>query len=160
MVREGKKEEEVPSVPITGLTDTTVTEGESGTVAQKPAPIAPTQVTMTYKVADGMQAYIEMYADGAQSPTSAATLTGPEEKSVDVTGTMRFVTAAPDAVTLLVDGKEVQLTEATAGTGVYEYTVDFAQYLVTWYEEHPEASPGAQAQQEATTSENQSSATA
>lgn len=141
-----KKEEEMPSVPVTGLTDTTAAEdGSDGTAAAPPAPIAPTQVTLTYAVADGMQAYIEMYVDGAENPTSAETLTGPTEESVDVTGTLRFVTAAPGAVTLMVDGEKVELTEGTPGTGVYEYTVDFEQYLVTWYEDHPEASPGAQA---------------
>lgn len=161
----GKKEEDMPSVPVTGLTDTTVAEGEGeGAVAAKPKPVAPTQVTMTYSVADGMQAYIEMYADGAENPTSAETLTGPTEESIDVTGTLRFVTAAPGAVTLMVDGKKVELTEGTPGTGVYEYTVDFEQYLVSWYEEHPEASPGAQAQEgadaESSTASNQSASTA
>ncbi|WP_165045140.1 RodZ family helix-turn-helix domain-containing protein [Adlercreutzia sp. ZJ138] len=135
-----QKEEDVPSVPVTGLTDTTVDDNADANTNTAPEPVketAPTKATLVCKVADGMEAYIEVYVDGETAPSTVEMLTGPAEKSFDVTGTLQFVTAAPSAVTLELDGEKVELTEATAGTGIYSYTVDFADILKKWNEEHP-----------------------
>lgn len=136
------KEEDVPSVPVTGLTDTTLDEDANADANANAAPepvkeVAPTKATLVCKVADGMEAYIEVYVDGETAPSTVEVLSGPTEKSFDVTGTLQFITAAPGAVTLELDGEEVELTEATAGTGIYSYTVDFAEILEKWNEEHP-----------------------
>ena len=143
----GNKEAEsdVPNVPITGLTDTTQqgSGSEGGDPEPAPAPVAtpPTKATFSYKVADGKTAYIEVY-EGDGGATVAEDVSGPAERSFDVAGTLRFVTTNPEAVTISVDGAEVEPTDER-GSGVYSYTVDFAAILEQWNEEHAGADAGA-----------------
>lgn len=130
--------DEVPSVPVTGLTDTTASQSGSSAESsdQQTSSEAPTKAVFSYSIPDGAEAYVEIYQDDSESPSTAGTLSGPVDESIDVTGTLTFVTSAPDNVTLQVDGSDVEMTETVSGTGVYEYTVDFASILEQWNSEH------------------------
>lgn len=131
-------EEEVPDVPITGLTDTSNPDGtadESG--GNQAVYIIPDKVTFTYSVSSGKQAYIEVYENGKGSPSVAETVKGTAEKSFDVSDELKFVTTNPNSVSLLLDGEEVKAKEDPEGSGIYVYEVDFASWLKTWQEEHP-----------------------
>jgi hypothetical protein len=121
------------------LNDTTVSDDSADTQVVEEE-TEPTKAVFTYSVASGQQAYVEIYIDDEENPSTATTLDGPSETSIDVTGTLRFVTAAPDAVTLTVDGETVEPTEISEGLGVYEYTVDFASILSEWKADHHTAS--------------------
>ncbi len=128
--------EEVPDVPITGLTDTS---GNSNAVNEpdQQVLIPPTQAVFTYEVPAGKAAYIEIYENGSETPSVAEEVNGPSEQSFNVTSTLRFVTPAPDNVTISVDGQPIDLLNSstpgvTVNDGVYNYTVDFAQILAAW----------------------------
>ena len=122
--------QELPNVPIAGVTDTSDAE-----TSAPPEPVAPTQVAFTYDIASGQSSYIEIYEDGSTTPIEAGTITGPASKTYDVTGTLEFVTANPTPVTLKVDGNKVKMTDED-GDGVFTYTVDFATILQEWLAEH------------------------
>ena len=124
------------SVAISGLTD----PGSAGTVEQENVvvPIAPTAAVFTYSIADGEDCYYEIYIDDEESPSDAGTYTGPKRGTYDVTGTLSFMTSRPSAVTLKVDGKEVEMSDGD-GDGIYIYIVDFYQILETWKEENGQA---------------------
>ena len=121
------------SVAISGLTD----PGSAGTVEQENVvvPIAPTAAVFTYSIADGEDCYYEIYIDDEESPSDAGTYTGPKRGTYDVTGTLSFMTSRPSAVTLKVDGEEVEMSDGD-GDGIYIYIVDFYQILETWKEEN------------------------
>ncbi len=131
---------DVPEVPITGLTDTSGNTNATNQADQQVL-IPPSQAVFAYEVPEGKSAYIEIYENGSESASVAETVTGPAEKSYDVTGTLKFVTTAPENVSLLLDGEPVDLLNSstpgvTINDGVYNYTVDFAQILAAWNAEH------------------------
>lgn len=131
-------EEDVPDVPITGLTDTSNPDGTTDEAGGNQAVyIIPDKVTFTYSVSSGKEAYIEVYENGKGSPSVAETVKGTAEKSFDVTDELKFVTTNPNSVSLLLDGEEVKAKEDPEGSGIYVYEVDFASWLKTWQEEHP-----------------------
>lgn len=138
--KDEKTSEQLPSVPVSGLTDTsTPTASEDNSV-----PTAPTSAVFAYKVAAGSSAYIEVYVDGAERPSEAATVEGEATNRYEVTGTLKFVTTNPEAVTLTVDGASVE-PEDGKGSGVYTYTVDFATILANWQAENAAAIEAANA---------------
>ncbi|MCI8469144.1 MAG: helix-turn-helix domain-containing protein, partial [Eggerthellaceae bacterium] len=147
----GPAQQDVPDVPITGLTDTSsqttgtatgTASGDgsdaSGTATTTPAAVAPTSAKFSYQVKDGQKAYIEVYLDGSSGADVAQNVDGPATKDYNVTGTLRFVTSNPDGVTLTLDGQEVEPVD-TRGNGVYTYTVDFPAILQDWQDEHAPA---------------------
>lgn len=145
-------QQEVPQVPITGLTDTSNqpasgggsgagADAQGGTTAATPPAVAPTSAKFSYEVKEGEKAYIEVYLDGSSGADVAETVQGPATKDYNVTGTLRFVTSNPDGVTLTLDGEEVEPTDSR-GNGVYTYTVDFPAILAAWEEEHAPADTG------------------
>lgn len=126
--------DDVPTIPVTGLTDPEANGSDSTTTQQetsKKTPVAPTSLTVEFQVLEGQQAWIEVYLDGATSPSEAGTFSAGDKKSFDVTGTLTITTANPSGVKVTQDGKEVTLTDEK-GIGVYSYTVDFAKYLDQW----------------------------
>lgn len=137
---DGTSEDDVPSVPITGLTDTTQDNGEEGEGDQQqqaaPLEAAPTKAVLTYEVASGASPWIELYKDGAENPYFGQAVSGPATESIDVTGTLRIDTPQPDVVKVLVDDEPVELSD-TDGDSVYSYTVDFPAILEQWNQEHP-----------------------
>lgn len=142
-------EQEVPNVPITGLTDTSnpVEEGDGASSAadavqpEQPVVVAPEKVVFSFSVASGDEAYIEVYED-SDTPSIAEDVVGPVEKNFDVTSSLKFVTSNPENVSLSLDGEQVPSDQLDdVGGGVYTYTVDFAAYLKQWKEENdPESS--------------------
>ncbi len=139
----GASEQDVPSVPITGLTDTSNPDDGAGDGAAQtpPTPIAPDKVVFSFSVASGTEAYIEVY-EGDGGPSIAEDVAGPTEKSYDVTTTLKFVTTNPENVTLMLAGEAVPTDQMTESGGVYTYTVDFAAYLEKWKAENLPADTG------------------
>jgi cytoskeleton protein RodZ len=117
---------------ITGLTDP---GDDSATEAPQVIRIAPTAAVFSYEVASDSQVYIEIYIDGSSSPEVAETITGPAYKTYDVTGTLSFVCTNPNAVTLILDGETVEMSDDN-GDGVYTYDVDFSSILEAWKAEN------------------------
>ena len=79
----GASEQDVPSVPITGLTDTSNPDDGAGDGAAQtpPTPIAPDKVVFSFSVASGTEAYIEVY-EGDGGPSIAEDVAGPTEKQL------------------------------------------------------------------------------
>lgn len=129
-------EEDVPNVPISGLTDTSSPESESSasTVA-----VAPTSVQVTYKIADNTQVYAVITQDGTESQEM---FSGGEEETVEVTGTWSFAAWASDGVTITVDGKTAEFDEFDA-SGMPMVSVNFEDILDDWYAEHGGSSSSA-----------------
>lgn len=148
--KESKPAQETPTVPITGLSDTSnkQAQGDSESTSNsdsqtQQSSVAPTKATFTYKVASGSSAYIEIYEGDSSSASVAETVTGPAEKSFDVTTKLRFISDASSAVEVAVDGEKVDLTENS--NGMYDYTVDFSQILAKWQQDHGQASSSSSA---------------
>ena len=148
--KESKPAQETPTVPITGLSDTSnkQAQGDSESTSNsdsqtQQSSVAPTKATFTYKVASGSRVYIEIYEGDSSSASVAETVTGPAEKSFDVTTKLRFISDASSAVEVTVDGEKVDLTENS--NGMYDYTVDFSQILAKWHQDHGQASSSSSA---------------
>lgn len=124
-------EEDVPNVPISGLTDTSSPEDESSASAS--ASTAPTSASVTYKVADGSgDIYIEITADGS---TTGSMVSGGTEETVEVTGTWSIATWVTDSVTVTVDGEAAEF-DSTNANGLPAVAVDFSSILEAWQTEH------------------------
>ena len=139
--KESQPAQETPTVPITGLSDTSNKQAQGDTDSSSDADsqtqqsfVAPTKATFTYKVASGSS----VYENGSSSASVAETVTGPAEKSFDVTTKLRFISDASSAVEVTVDGEKVDLTENS--NGMYDYTVDFSQILAKWQQDHGQSS--------------------
>ena len=100
---------------------------------------APTKTVVAYDIPAGVSTYFEAYVDGKY--VDGGDVTGPKSQSYDVTGIFEFHVTPPDGVTLTQDGTEVPL-EAGA-SGVAKATIDFADVLSAWNEEHGASSSGA-----------------
>ena len=163
---------ETPTVPITGLSDTPNQQADSSESASDDAStsdsdaskqsstsaVAPTKATFTYKVASGSTVYIEVYEGDSSTATIAQNVTGPSEKSFDVTSTLKFISDASSAVECTLDGEKIDLTENS--NGMYAYTVDFASILSKWQQEHgTSASSTSSTNSSQTTSSNSASGT-
>ena len=125
--------DDVPDIPISGLTDTSEGSGDDsskGAAAEK----APTSVEFEYTVKDGESVWIEVYEGDDETPIVAEMKTGPASETFDVETTLTFKTPNPTAVECTVDGEEVKLEEDS--TGLYSCEVDFEKYLEEWNEEH------------------------
>ncbi|MCL1796862.1 MAG: helix-turn-helix domain-containing protein [Eggerthellaceae bacterium] len=121
---------DIVSVPVTG-----VSSGEDGQAVLVP----PTKTIFKYEVADGEDAWIEVYVN--DEALEASVVSGPANKRFDVTTTLRLVTARPDAVKVFVDDEEVGLTN---DDGQWTITVSFPVELAKWMAAHPQvSSPGA-----------------
>ncbi|QKF06983.1 helix-turn-helix domain-containing protein [Berryella wangjianweii] len=130
---------DVPTAPISGISDTTGVEDASGEAPapRQPATVEapPTSAEVTYEVAGaGTACYVEEYTDGKRS--NAETLTGPTSRKVSVTGTWSIATWVPDALSVKVNGKEVKLESSAQYGGMYACTVSFQDILDAWNKEH------------------------
>ncbi|MDO4501882.1 MAG: helix-turn-helix transcriptional regulator [Coriobacteriia bacterium] len=134
-------EEETPTVPITGVADTTggsesgEGSGTGTTTEPAPAPVetAPTAANFTYKVSSGATAYVQVNVDGKNVLDDDVS----DSQSYEVKGKLTFMTDSPDNVTCTVDNEKVKLKENSIG--LYECTVDFAKILSDWQKDHPTA---------------------
>lgn len=131
--------EDVPDIPISGLTDTSNPEG---TVSADIVDIPPDKAVFKFSVASGKSAWIEIKDSGSKTPLISEVVRGPYEESFDVTGTLTIKTANPSPVTIEVDGVEKKLNKQS-GSEYYSYTVDFPSILDEWEADHPSASDAA-----------------
>ncbi len=129
-------QEEVPNVPISGLTDTTKQDGDTDDT-QQPAPVevAPTSAKVVYELASGKEAYVVITKDGEETEQM---LTGPVEETVEVTGTWSLATWATDGFTVTVNGEAIEFDQTTED-GMPLCTVDFTAVLDQWKADHPNA---------------------
>lgn len=134
----GQDQQDVTTVPITGLDDTTQTEGEGedGETEEPQQTItAPTSVAVEYRVSSSSDAYVEISVDGGAA--EPAYLAAGTVETVDVTGTWSLSTWTTDLVQITVDGEVVEFTQD--GTSIPTCTVDFNAYLDQWITDHPGA---------------------
>lgn len=136
--RGGSADEDVPKVPVSGLTDPedSGTVPESGTeenTPPAPAEVAPVKTVFKYEIGSGASPYVEIYEDDVI--IVAQNIDGPDAKEYDVTGKLKFVTTSPDSVKVYQDGEELTLTDPN-DKGVYQVEVDFTSVLQKWQEEH------------------------
>ena len=128
----GKKAEEnqdVAQLPVSGVADTT---GESSESAAK-VELAPTSARVIYSVPSGSECYVETYVDGKMTPEM---LSGPVERSVEVTGVWVITTYSPETINVTVDGTKVDLKIDSHYNDMYAYTVDFPAILQKWNSDH------------------------
>lgn len=133
---------QTPNVPVAGLSDTSNPAGT--TTPPTIIDVKPTSAVVSFEVASGDSAYIEVYVDEACK--YAETANGPVSKEFEITGTCSFVTTNPTKVSLFLDGELVEPTDED-GDGVYVYDVDFEKILADWEAENAKAKAEAAAQQ-------------
>lgn len=132
--------QDVAKVPITGVTDTSAdgsgtSESASNDTSQQTqsAETVPTSVTVQYKLASGQTAYVIITQDGQATEEM---LTGPVDKTVDVSGTWSLASWVSSGFTVTMDGKAVDFVN-DATTGMPTATVNFQDYLAQWAQDHP-----------------------
>ena len=131
-----------PVVPVTGLTDPTVTDdgGQQKAEGEQAKPeeakvTAPESVKVTYKVAANTTVYAVINDNGT---ATSQVFNGGEEASFDVTGTWTFATWVTDGVTIEVDGQKASFDGKDA-TGMPMATVDYTAWLAKYLQDHPNA---------------------
>ena len=133
MLFNGSKQsvEDVPDIPISGLTDTS--DAENTDIPQTTTIVEPTSALFEFSVASGAQSWIIVTEDG--QTTLSEVVQGPTTKSYNVTTNLTFSTANPDPITLTVEGQPVQM-QKDPNTSYYTYTLDFPTFLTNWELEH------------------------
>lgn len=111
--------DELPTMPISGLTDTS---NKSEDIGSNSATRQVTKATFEFTVEAGSQSWITV-VNGDE--TVYAGVASGETKSFDCTTTLTFSTANPTPVTCKVNGNEVELTKSGNN---YIYELDFAKY--------------------------------
>ena len=145
----GGEEEQVSKVPVTGVSNET---GEGAKEEEEEAK-APTKFTFEYSLDDGATSWIEVYIDEVQE--LAESQTGPLTNKYESSGTLQFICASPEAVTVKIDGEE-QIVQPGAD-GVLNMTVNFSDILAKWRSEHPGASGAASTKTDGDSSSSQAS---
>ncbi|MBO4352836.1 MAG: helix-turn-helix domain-containing protein, partial [Eggerthellaceae bacterium] len=130
-------ENDVSQLPVSGINDTTKSEDEEEEEAAT-VEVAPTSARVVYTVKSGNDCYIETYVDDGD--VQPEMLTGPVEKSLEVTGTWTITTYSPDTISVTVDGSPITMSIDADRGGMYAYTVDFPAILEKWRQEHPSKS--------------------
>lgn len=138
VISNGSKQaqEDVPDIPISGLTDTSSPEDSPEATSLDSAPEF---AEFSYAVEDGGESWIEIYEDGSDVASFADVVTGPAEETFEVRDKLTIQTGNPSVVTLTLDGEEVEF-EKKANSAVYYYTVDFEEILDQWNIDHGRAS--------------------
>ena len=145
-----EKEEDVSQLPVSGVADTT---GEDSSSSAAKVELAPTSARVVYTVPSGKECYVETYTDGKMSPEL---LSGPVERSVEVTSVWVITTYSPETLNVTVDGTAVELKIDSHYNDMYAYTVDFPAILQKWNTDHGISSPSTRT---STTSTTQSTGT-
>lgn len=117
--KNNKQDEDVPTMPISGLTDTS--NKDDPTATAEDSKVAD-HATIKVKVDSGSQSWCIVTIDGNQD--FAGIIDGGETKSWDVTGSFEFQTANSSPIKLTVDDKEQTLTADTS-TGYYTFSYTF-----------------------------------
>lgn len=122
--------DDVPSVPISGLTDTS---GQSDDAYSVATAVAPTSAVLTVEVAEGERSWISVYLNGSEDPEYSQVMEAGQQ-SFTFTQSIRVVAGNPTPVTLKVDGETVQLEKTSSGS--YAYSAEFSDILDAWNEKH------------------------
>ena len=130
-------ESDVSQLPVSGINDTTKSEDEEEEEAAV-VEVAPTSARVVYSVKSGDDCYIETYLDDGDAQPEM--LTGPTEKTLEVTGTWTITTWSPDTISISVDGSPITMSIDNDRGGMYAYTVDFPAILEQWRQAHPSKS--------------------
>lgn len=117
--KNNKQDEDVPTMPISGLTDTS---NKDDPIATADDSKVADHATIKVKVDSGSQSWCIVTIDGNQD--FAGIIDGGETKSWDVTGSFEFQTANSSPIKLTVDDKEQTLTADTS-TGYYTFSYTF-----------------------------------
>lgn len=141
-------------VPITGLDDTTQTNGDSQSQDEttQPALTAPTSAVVNYRVVGDDDVYVEISVDGGD--IEERYLEPGTDETVEVTGTWSLGTWTTDKIEITLDGEPVESTQQ--GSSIPTFTVDYEAYLSQWITDHPGATatqPTAEAPNEDSTAE-------
>lgn len=155
VISNGSKQasEDVPDIPISGLTDTTSPEDNQDATTTDSAPEF---AEFTYAVEDGKKAWLEIYENGESDPVVSEVVEGPKEETYEVRDTLTIRTAAPDYVTLTLDGEEVNF-EKVSGSQYYAFTVDFADILNQWNIDHGRGGTSSKSSSSSSSSKSKSS---
>lgn len=137
VISNGSKQasEDVPNIPISGLTDTSSPD-DAPEMTQ--VDTAPEFAEFKYFIGSGDEAWLEIYEDGSEEATLAEVVEGPAEESFEVRTSLTIKTGNPSAVKLELDGEQVEF-EKPSGSNVYSYTVDFDKILEQWNIDHGRA---------------------
>lgn len=130
-------ENDVSQLPVSGINDTTKSEEDEEEEAAI-VEVAPTSARVVYSVKSGEDCYIETYLDDGD--VQPEMLSGPTEKTLEVTGTWTITTWSPDTISISVDGSPITLSIDNDRGGMYAYTVDFPAILEQWRQTHPSKS--------------------
>lgn len=125
--------QEVPDIPISGLTDTSGTDSSSSSsddVVTANNLVLPESAEIVLDVADGQDSWIEVYENGSSSPSLAKVVSGPFTRVYEVDKSLTIRTANPSAVTVTVNDKKQEFTNE--GDGNYSYTFEFSAWLKQW----------------------------
>ena len=130
--RNAPTESDVSQLPVSGIKDTTGTKEEESSANR--VEVAPTSSRVLATVNQGQECYIDTRVDNGE--WSEELLTGPTERSFEVTGTFTIATWTPDTISVTVDGVPVELVSDDSIGGLYAYTVDFPKILENWRATH------------------------
>lgn len=132
---------DVPNIPISGLTDTSSPEDQDQVSGVE---TAPRNAKVTYSVPTGQSAWLEIYRGGSETPTLAEVVDGPKSDTFEITDSIKIRTANPAGVTVTVNGEDTELVREGTSSN-YSVTIDFAEILRQWYAAHQPASSSSSA---------------
>ena len=113
-------QDDVPAMPISGLTDTSNKDETPATDTS--ATTVKDHATFKVEVSSGSESWCTVTLDGTQ--TFADVISGPDSKTFDVKGTLEFTTANSTPVKVYIDDKEQTMT-ANTSTGMYTFSYTF-----------------------------------
>lgn len=119
---------DVSNLNVVGISDIENPNKDNGENREENATSEPKEVEFKYKVKDGNSVYMEIYEGNNTRPTLAREVKAGETNTFKVTDTLKFVTSKPEGVEIYVDNELVS-PQDTKGVGVYNYTVDFKEWL-------------------------------
>lgn len=118
--KDNSASDEIPAMPISGLTDTSNKDDES--TSDTTTKSVKDHVTFKIEVSSGAESWCTVSLDGTQ--TFANVISGPDSKTFEVKGTLEFTTANSGPVKVYIDDAEQTLTANTT-TGMYVFTYTF-----------------------------------
>lgn len=124
--------DETPTMPISGLTDTSNQNADAYNMAATEP--APTSAKFSFKVDSGSRSWMQIEVDGRTEVDE--TVRGPMEEEYEFTNSVSFRCGNISPVTITVDGKEVKPTYSERDEE-YVYDVTFSSILSEWQRAHP-----------------------
>lgn len=118
--KQASTQDDVPTMPISGLTDTSNKDTTSTDSSQQ---TKTDHATFKVEVTSGQQSWCTVTLDGTTSFSNV--ISGPDSKTFEVKRQLEFETANSGPVKVYIDNKEQTLTaDSTTGMYVFSYTFD------------------------------------